>query len=218
VFAVTWDGYSGPGRLYEETEQLWAAGEMRPMRRPKVAILLAFAIVAIFTLGVWWDETGCFSYRNYKRIHTGMRLEDIEDLLACPGEEIPPTCLMGVPPYAKPSGSPPGWLGVVRGDRFFLWESENRKIFVGVTDGRVMSKCHRLACGQVQPFVGCSHWQAITWIPPLTGGARSNVAGRGGSRPGSGRPCRWAHSSRVPTLEPCSPKHPGTSQTELGWH
>jgi hypothetical protein len=98
------------------------------------------ATVAVFTLVAWWNRTGCFSYRNYERIETGMLLEEVDGLLGRPGEEIPPEWVSTVPPWAKISGSPAGWLGVVWGDRFFLWKSGHCEVFVGVTDGRVTSK------------------------------------------------------------------------------
>jgi hypothetical protein len=98
------------------------------------------AAVAVLTLAIWWDRTGCFSYRNYERIETGMRLEEVENLLGCHGDEVSSTSVTRVPAYAKLPESPTGWYGVVWGDRFFLWKSGHCKVFVGVTDGWVTSK------------------------------------------------------------------------------
>lgn len=118
------------------------------MSRRKLALLVAFLALALVITGsvAWRNQTGCVSYRNYERIEKGMELEQVQQLLGSSGDEILGMHVPTVPPYAKFSEAPDGWLGVVWGEQFFRWQEKDRwfggdrTIYVGVSDGRVVSK------------------------------------------------------------------------------
>ena len=125
---------------------------MSPRREAKVvliaSILLALA-VSVAGIAHWYYQTGCFSRANYERIAKGMDLGQVEALLGSPGEEVP---RHGIPGYGHPGGvpavdaipaRPPGEVGVIWGDRVFIWRSGRRTddtIYVGMKDGKVVSK------------------------------------------------------------------------------
>ena len=105
---------------------------LAPMLIPSIAI----------PLDEWLDLPRCFSYFNFDRIEEGMKLERVQELLGTDGEEILLTQIPYVPPYDKFPEPLARWHGVVWGERCYCWteKSGDRTIYVGVTDGRIVSK------------------------------------------------------------------------------
>jgi hypothetical protein len=95
-------------------------------------------LAAVGLLYAWVNRQGCFSYSNYQRIQNGMNREQVAALLGSPGEET--KSIPEFPAYVQLPGAPPGWTGVVWGDKFVHWQSGNREIYVGFAEGRVTSK------------------------------------------------------------------------------
>lgn len=118
------------------------------MSRRKVIFLLVLFFPVLIVAGrvAWLIGPGRFSYRNFERIEKGMELEQVETLLGSPGEEISFSEIPGVPSYAKFPDAPDGWLGMVWGERCFIWWDGDqrgyctRKIYIGVSGDRVVSK------------------------------------------------------------------------------
>ncbi|MBX9623191.1 MAG: hypothetical protein K2X82_05200 [Gemmataceae bacterium] len=102
--------------------------------------------LAVLSCVAWWIQPGCRSHRNYERIEKGMELERVQALLDSPGEEISFDGIPGVAPHSKFPDAPDGWLGVVWGGRCYIWQERgrwvgaDRTVYVGVSDGRVVSK------------------------------------------------------------------------------
>lgn len=115
---------------------------MLKSRRVTWFVLLSagLAAVAALTLVVWRDreQAGEVSYRNYERISVGMTREQVEALLGSAGEEV--KTIPQFPAYIHPPDVPPGWTGVVWGDTFVRWQSGDRDIHIGFSEGRVTSK------------------------------------------------------------------------------
>jgi hypothetical protein len=100
-----------------------------------VMLLTAAGIVALF---FWLARAGVASSFNYDRIQPGMSREQVEALLGSAGTEV--KSIPGVQPDMQAPGAPPGWTGVVWGDTYLYWESGPDQIWVGLSEGRVVSK------------------------------------------------------------------------------
>ncbi len=99
------------------------------MSRRKWVMVLVPTIVILGSVVWWWYRPGCFSEQNFDRLEIGMPLEKAEELLG--------------------SKAQPGWVieqggrPLVTGDSYYRWEDNgwsHRTIFVGVTNGRIVSK------------------------------------------------------------------------------
>lgn len=99
------------------------------MRKSFLAGLVLLAVVVV--AAVWWYyRPGTFSYANYKRIHPGMSLAQVEELLGGPGESIQSQRL----PLMVDSNVP---KPVVSGEEYFLWKGGGSFIVISLSGGVV---------------------------------------------------------------------------------
>ena len=103
-----------------------------------VAIVMLLTAATAVALSFWLGRTGVVSRFNYDRIQVGMSREQVEALLGSPGTEV--KSIPGVQPDMQAPGAPPGWTGVVWGDTYLYWESGPDQIWVGLSQGRVVSR------------------------------------------------------------------------------
>lgn len=124
------------------------------MMRCLVILLVPLVAGTVFGFIVWSFLPGPFK-ADYQRITNGMELNQVEAIMGGPGQEIPSNRMPG---FSRPrSGAPPGWLGVVWGERCFEWRISHYQpgrpppvlwpryegtetIYIGITDGKVVSK------------------------------------------------------------------------------
>jgi hypothetical protein len=102
------------------------------------AVVLSVVAAAAVSLCAWACWPGRVSFANYLRVRGGMSRERVANLLGSPGEET--AYIPGFPPYVHLPGAPPGWTGVVWGDTFVRWQSGDLEVYVGFSEGRVVSK------------------------------------------------------------------------------
>jgi hypothetical protein len=106
--------------------------------RQRRAVVLSVVVAASVCLSAWVCWPGRMSYVNYYRVQVGMSRERVAELLGSRGEES--ADIPGFPPYVHLPGAPPGWTGVVWGDTFVRWQSGDLEVYVGFSEGQVVSK------------------------------------------------------------------------------
>jgi hypothetical protein len=110
-----------------------------------VAVLALAAPLLVLTISgvlyAWQTQPERALAEKCQAIRVGMSRDEVVLLFGSPGEEIRGDEMPGYPPYAHDPAAPPGWNGVVWGDKFFIWHAGQAVVYVGFSNGRVTSKC-----------------------------------------------------------------------------
>src|SRR5580658_3244584 len=104
------------------------------MRKKKIFVIAIAASAVI----IWWAWPGCVSYCNFWRIQNGMSRLQVESLLGSAGTEA--KSIPEFPPYIQLPEAPAGCHNPVWGDTFIKWSAVNGDIWVGFSEGGVISK------------------------------------------------------------------------------
>jgi len=106
-----------------------------------LAVLVTLAVVSAGWL--WFGRAGSFSRWNYERIHPGMSLAEVEQLLGEPGESVEEQY---VPHVVDRSVEPRREKPVIRGEQYFQWRKGSLCIIIGLEDGVVAEKYFNEHC------------------------------------------------------------------------
>ena len=114
-----------------ESDQPGATVRNRAMQFRLRSIFITFAVLAAVMGAVVTVRysSGRFSYINYQRIAKGMSIVEVEELLGSSGTEVKASQVLLL--NQKP---------VVRGERYFRWDAEIRRIYVSLNNDVVAEK------------------------------------------------------------------------------